>query len=305
MRPRSSDIRADCDGSSVSDAFDSPPRGLSWQALALLSFTGFMLVLVSLKSLEGADAYVATLSDAFRRMVPPNRLAVRLSRLSAQLAAGWVGFGVAVARRRGRPWGEIAWHLFVLGVGLLLFQGFRSVLDRYRPGGPLIHPIPNSFPSGHVANAVLCVVTVAHLVAPRRGTLDKPLRAIAFVVGTLFVGAVAFTRIYFALHWFSDVVASLLFGMVFIAVCRARRERITDALAFVLLALVLYAAAACDVRVSLPSPPPGHRRTDLVPRSARPSEPRAEPARRYRDHDQCSDAQAWFANRCRNASKHA
>ena len=293
MRSRSSGSHTDSDGSSVSDRFNSPPRELHWQALALLAFAAFVSLSLSLKSLEGTDAYVAALSDAFRRMVPPNRLAVWLSRLSAQLGAIWVVFGVAVARRRGRPWVEIAGHLFILGLGLLLFQGCRSVLERYRPGGPLIHPIPNSFPSGHVANAILCAVTVAHLIAPRRGALRNPLCAIAFVVGTLFVGVVAFMRLYFALHWFSDVVASLLFGVVFIAVCQVRWENITNASAFVMLALVLlYGAAACDVRVSLSSPPSGQRRPGFVPRRVRPSEPRAEPTNRDHDHDECSDVRA-------------
>ena len=210
-------------------------------------------------------------------MVPPNRMAVWVSRLAAQVAVGWVVVGVAVARRRGRPWAGIAQHLIVLGLGLLLFEGCRLVLDRYRPGGPLVHPIPNSFPSGHVANAVLCIVTVAHLVAPQRGR--DPLRAVAFAAGTLFVGAVAFTRIYFALHWFSDVVASLLFGLVFAAVFEARRDGILRAPALALLVLVLlYGAAACDVRVFLPSPPTQRRHTGHGLRSAASPETRAERA---------------------------
>jgi undecaprenyl-diphosphatase len=221
--------------------------------VALLAFAGFVLLVCRLGSVESADAYVAGLADAFRRAVPPNRMAIWVSRLAAQVSVGLVVLGVVVSRRRGRPWAEIAQHLLVLGLGLLLFEGCRSVLYRYRPGGPLIHPIPNSFPSGHVANAVLCIVTAAHLVVPERSRRG-PLRIVVFAAGTMFVGVVAFARIYFGLHWFSDIVASLLFGTMFAAVLEVRRKRDLDARLVLPALALLYGAAAFDVRVVLPSP---------------------------------------------------
>src|SRR4029077_9808373 len=108
--------------------------------------------------------YVAALSHAVRPSPDKVRMMKWLTRGAPYLALGAVVVGVAVADRRGGAWGDIAKVLVALGVGLLLFEGCRLVLARYRPGGPLIHRVPDSFPSGHVANAALCVVTAAHLV---------------------------------------------------------------------------------------------------------------------------------------------
>jgi membrane-associated phospholipid phosphatase len=232
-----------------------------------------VLLVCSLGSLERADLSMAKLADSFHATwLPRSRVPIRLTHDSAELALAWVLLAVVIAYRRGRSWADIAQPLLALGVGLLVFQGCRLIFDRYRPGGPSVHPVPNSFPSGHVANAILCAVTAFHLVGVEPGRRD-PVRNVALAGGALFVAAVCFTRVYFALHWLSDVVASVLFGLMFLGVAEACRGRggIWRATAPVAVALaLLYGAAACDLRVSLPSPPQKVRpkRTPAAPSAA-------------------------------------
>ncbi|MEW1943666.1 phosphatase PAP2 family protein [Pseudarthrobacter sp. NPDC080037] len=62
----------------------------------------------------------------------------------------------------------------------------------------------NSFPSGHTAFAAALVLAVALVLC--RSTVEQ---VTALGVGGLFVGCVAFSRVYLGLHYVSDVVASL------------------------------------------------------------------------------------------------
>lgn len=69
-------------------------------------------------------------------------------------------------------------------------------------------PGANSFPSGHTSFAVALVVALAFAlhVSGRRGRW-------AVVVGGLLVAAVMFARMYLGLHWPTDVLAGLFFGL--------------------------------------------------------------------------------------------
>jgi len=227
------------------------------QALALLALYGFVLLALSLGRLQQMDTYVAGLaSAAFRGTWHAHARAAWFTHKAAYLGFTWVAFGVMVARRRGSSWTELAPILVALAAGLILFEGCRLMFERTRPGEHLLNPAVNSFPSGHVANAMLCIVTTLRCIALRPRPSD-PVRLAVLVAGSLFVAAVAFTRIYFGLHWSSDVLASLLFGLLFAAMLATWRDDLQRALRPMLVALALvYAAVVCHVRVRLPSPPP-------------------------------------------------
>src|SRR5262249_52903271 len=108
---------------------------------------------------------------------------------------------------------------------------------------------------GHVAHAAFCVAAAVALVGRRRGGWDA-VRGVVVGVGSLFVVAVAVTRVYVGLHWLSDVAASLLLGLGFLgmlSVSPPAKWAILRPLALVALPSV-YLTAACGVRVTLPSP---------------------------------------------------
>ncbi len=225
------------------------------QALGLFGFLGFLLLTANLGNLEWQDAYVATLLDGLRgdQACP---FTIWFTGAAPFLAATLVGIGAVVALRRGATLVDVCRVLILLAVGLLFVEGLKLVIDRARPGGLLQHPTASSsFPSGHVANAGLCVASAIALVYRARGRSDR-VRVGTVGAGSLFVLAVAFTRVYLGLHWLSDVAGSMLLGVSFGGVLSARpmvRRRFFAALGLLGLP-VLYLTAACGVHVAIPSP---------------------------------------------------
>jgi membrane-associated phospholipid phosphatase len=232
-----------------------PSRHFFPEALALLAFLGFLLLTECLGRLEWQDTYVATLLDGLRgdQACP---FTIWFTGAAPFLATTLVGIGAVVALARGATLMDVCRVLVLLAVGLLLVEGVKLLIDRERPGGLFQHPTASgSFPSGHVANAALCVASAITLVHRLRGQRDF-VRAAMIGAGSLFVLAVAFTRVYLGLHWLSDVTGSMLLGLSFGAVLSAppmSRRRFLAALGLVGLPL-LYLAAACGVRVPVLSP---------------------------------------------------
>ncbi len=180
------------------------------------------------------------------------RLARFLTRNAPYFAAALVALGAGVAAQRGESSTRILAVLGNLALGLLLFESLKLTCIRSRPGGLTLHPIADSFPSGHVANAALCVATAIELVRLR---LRWPgaVQALS-AAGVLFVLAVAYTRLYFQLHWLSDVVASLLLGLAFAAFVSARGVHTWRRGAFALLAVALVYTTIWGGRIRLPTP---------------------------------------------------
>ncbi len=92
----------------------------------------------------------------------------------------------------------------------------KSVVDRPRPPGPLVHTTGQSYPSGHAANAVgwLALAIALTVMIPTRGG-----RIAAVIAGTLLAVLVGLSRIYLRAHYFSDVIAgeALAVGMYALA----------------------------------------------------------------------------------------
>ena len=73
-----------------------------------------------------------------------------------------------------------------------------------------------SWPSGHTAVALLVFTTLALVVAAMAPS--SAYRALAWVLAALAVGAVAFSRVELAVHWTTDVIASMIFVGAWLAV---------------------------------------------------------------------------------------
>ncbi len=73
-----------------------------------------------------------------------------------------------------------------------------------------------SWPSGHTAVAVVVFTTVALVVV---AVVPKSVyRALAWALAALAVGAVAFSRVELAVHWTTDVIASMVFVAAWLVV---------------------------------------------------------------------------------------
>lgn len=131
------------------------------------------------------------------------------------VAAAWL-----VYRRAPRL---AAWAVTTIAVGGLLGLGLKVLVARARPHLP--NPVDlapgSSFPSGHAVNVTLGVGVLILLLLP---VLGRRLRVIAWIVGTVIVVGVAYTRVALGVHWVSDVVAGVVFGMAVVAATTAAFE---------------------------------------------------------------------------------
>lgn len=97
----------------------------------------------------------------------------------------------------------------------------KDVVKRERPPQDLrlVSAHGWSWPSGHTAVALLVFTTLALVVvaiAPGTGY-----RTLAWIVAALAVAAVGFSRIELAVHWTTDVIASIVFVSAWLAVLLA------------------------------------------------------------------------------------
>jgi undecaprenyl-diphosphatase len=92
----------------------------------------------------------------------------------------------------------------------------KSLVDRGRPvfSNPLATASGTSFPSGHSAGSAALYGILILMFAP---VLTRGWRLLLVVVGTVFVLAVAASRVVLGVHYFSDVVAGLALGLAWAA----------------------------------------------------------------------------------------
>lgn len=130
-----------------------------------------------------------------------------LSMVLNHIGGGWIailvipiGGAVAFVFAR-RPWSALAF-LLASAVSAGLCQLFKALFGRLRPEDILL-PLQNgSFPSGHATNAAVIAVLLGLLL--RRGWV--------WVLGAVYVVAMAFSRTVLGAHWVSDTVAGMLLG---------------------------------------------------------------------------------------------
>jgi hypothetical protein len=201
------------------------PRGWWFDALLL---TGFAALTVALARghLLGLDTAVAGWADGHRPA--PLYWVARVLNFLGQ--GGWVlmpaalllGGAVAWRRRSVRPLLVIAaaFALTYVTVGPL-----KVVFNRAAPRSKLpdrvelLNDLPPgeydlSYPSGHVANALVWYVAIAILASALLRSLGRPpLSGAAYLALRVLPPAIVFcTTTYLSYHWITDSVAGLLLG---------------------------------------------------------------------------------------------
>lgn len=105
----------------------------------------------------------------------------------------------------------------VVGGQFALSNGIKFLVERARPDiSRLTGFAGTSFPSGHSTAASATLAAVALLVTRNRSRRTK-IAGASLAAGVAVV--VAFTRVFLGVHWFTDVVAGLLLGWGWFALC--------------------------------------------------------------------------------------
>lgn len=197
-------------------------------ALSFAALAGFLLLarLVAGAGLERGD--VAVLRWLRDQQAPGlDLVALAGTALGSGLAA-YVVLGVAAVLFWRSRHHLSALLLVVTLVGARALIGLlKGFYDRPRPGlfGDevralgLTFPYPESasFPSGHAITAVAVFGTLAYLVARLEPT--RQLRRLTLASTLLVILVIGFSRVYFAVHYPSDIVAGFLAGLLWATLC--------------------------------------------------------------------------------------
>lgn len=138
--------------------------------------------------------------------------------------------------RQAHYW--LATLLLVVPGGIVLNVLLKYTFERPRPrlDEPLLTLLTYSFPSGHAAAATLFYgLLAAYLVRTERSRAVWVLAALAASTMVLLVAA---SRVYLGVHYFSDVLAAIAEGVLWLSVCittvstlRRRQQRLSPVLA--------------------------------------------------------------------------
>jgi undecaprenyl-diphosphatase len=125
---------------------------------------------------------------------------------------------IAFALTRYQRWIDAA-GLVVAGAGAgLLNTLLKDIFERTRPDlfpGP-IHLTTYSFPSGHAMGSIAAYGMLAFVGA--RLTPSRPLRYAIALAAALIVFCIGLSRIYFGVHYPTDVIGGYLAGAIWLAI---------------------------------------------------------------------------------------
>ncbi len=106
-----------------------------------------------------------------------------------------------------------------MALSFITSLSIKNLIERGRPPQiDMILPleIDYSFPSGHTLGVAVCLLVLGYLIYSRR---PSAARIIAWlVIAALGVIIVAFSRLYLAYHWLTDVSASVGLALVILAI---------------------------------------------------------------------------------------
>jgi membrane-associated phospholipid phosphatase len=129
-----------------------------------------------------------------------------------------VGLPILLYEWRRAPSRYLLAFMFAVFAGdKLITNGIKDLVDRARPTlNPIAATLGPSFPSGHSSTAASFYAALALILARRRRARVRAL--LAGSAGAIAV-AVAASRVLLDVHWLSDVVAGVMLGWAWFALC--------------------------------------------------------------------------------------
>jgi membrane-associated phospholipid phosphatase len=172
------------------------------------------------------DAAIVKLDQSIIQFTEAHNTEVGETFFSAVSMLGSVGLFVVVLvaavvllRRRLRTQ---AFAVVLAGASGMLWNYLLKLLfarDRPNTADEFIHHASWSFPSGHAMNSIVCYGFLAMLALEHVRSRAGRSLVVAGTAGIVFL--IAFSRIYLAVHYVSDVLAGLLAGFVWLMSCIA------------------------------------------------------------------------------------
>lgn len=161
-----------------------------------------------------ADRYDGAIMEAVHRIDNPatNRVMHAATQLGTHWAIGTAaGVTALLMLRRGRK--HDAWTLVVSTGGAMAINTIlKNIFRRQRPqelARRIKLPKSHSFPSGHSLLSAATYPIVAHHLVERT---SLPVQAVAHTLAGMIIVSVGFSRVYFGVHFPSDVLGGFAAG---------------------------------------------------------------------------------------------
>ncbi|PYK17671.1 MAG: phosphatidic acid phosphatase [Verrucomicrobia bacterium] len=178
----------------------------------------FVTPLALANPLGGADHELATW---FHERLTPAFVAV-LHAFTDFGSGEWIGivvFGLVLFFAWKRWWPSLVTFVVAVPGGMLLNEWVKILVHRQRPFavGPFVDWSGYSFASGHTIGATLLYGQLLLLILPCLKA--RHWRLLSVFSALSLIGLVGFSRVALGAHFLTDVLAAILFGIIWLALC--------------------------------------------------------------------------------------
>ena len=176
----------------------------------LIAFTDIMFGIAARDTFLNADVSIFNLMKEMRN-APADEIMITLTML---------GDSVVLIAMTLVMIAWLAWHrayraaiaaAIAIAAGKIFVPILKIFIQRPRPLDLYSGAETFSFPSGHATMSALIFGILAVLVSHSMGRWG---RSLVYAVCSVIIIAIAYSRVYLGAHWFSDVLAGLIFGAV-------------------------------------------------------------------------------------------
>lgn len=109
-----------------------------------------------------------------------------------------------------------------VGIAVVLMKVLKHIIRRIRPTWKWIVQAGFSYPSGHTISAIVLYGTLILLVSKK---IEGKLKNILITFFSLMIFLISISRIYFGVHYLTDVIASLILGSIILIISNMIMER--------------------------------------------------------------------------------
>ena len=177
-----------------------------------------MALLALANPLGGTDHELATWFH--ERLTPA---LVTVLRAFTDFGSGeWIGivvFALVLFLAWKRWWPSLVTFVVAVPGGMLLNEWVKILVHRQRPfvAGPFVDWSGYSFASGHTIGATLLYGQILLLILPCLKA--RHWRLLSVFSALSLIGLVGFSRVALGAHFLTDVLAAILFGIIWLALC--------------------------------------------------------------------------------------
>ncbi len=182
-----------------------PSRAIGWGS-ALLALVLLLALLIPASPLAIDSRWSEWMQDIETAFL--THLALAFNALGHGLWRALTLAGIGLALLLARRWAALAAVAVTEALTPLLVNLIKAAVSRERPPGSMLEAHGTAFPSGHAAYAGATAIALV-LLFSRPGRRRRPW----FILAAITIAAMAWSRTYLQVHWFSDVLAGASLGV--------------------------------------------------------------------------------------------